>query len=141
MSAIAAAVSPVVMISANAILIGGISAKHEAMAGRLRTLTAEWRSPATEPARRTMIRAQVLLFEERFLWITRAHIALYVATACFISVVITIAVTSVLEREPRTALPLLLTGMGLTLAAIFLELLDLRKAHATILIESSDLLR
>ena len=133
MAAIAAAVTPVVMISANAILIGSISSKHQAMSDRLRILTAEWRSPGTSAARRDSIRAQVHLFTLRIAWISRAHVLLYVATACFLAMVLAIALSLQL-----LSLPLLLGGVILMLMAIVLELLDLRKARATIEIESRE---
>src|SRR5580692_5704808 len=110
MAAIAAAVTPVVMISANAILIGAISSKHQAMSDRLRVLSAEWRSPDTGAARRDSIRAQVQLFTLRIAWISRAHFLLYVATACFLAMVLVIALT--LES---LSLPLLLGGVILML--------------------------
>jgi hypothetical protein len=138
MAAIAAAVTPVVMISANAILIGAISSKHQAMSDRLRSLIAEWRSPDTSVARRDAIRAQTRLFTLRIAWISRAHILLYAATACFIAMVLVIALTPVIPRWQGLelfSLPLLLGGVFLMLTAIFLELLDLRKARATIEIE------
>jgi hypothetical protein len=133
MAAIAAAVTPVVMISANAILIGAISSKHQAMSDRLRILAAEWRSQDTSAVRRDSIRTQVELFSARIAWISRSHFLLYVATACFLAMVLAIA----LSFEPIT-LPLLLAGVVLMLAAIFLELLDLRKARATIELESRE---
>jgi hypothetical protein len=134
MAAIAAAVTPVVMISANAILIGAISSKHQAMSDRLRILTAEWRNPGTSPARRDSIRAQVQMFTLRIAWISRAHFLLYVATACFLAMVLGIALAL-----PMLSLPLLLGGVILMLMAIFLELLDLRKARATIDLERGDI--
>src|SRR5207249_1582265 len=70
MSAIAAAVTPVVMISANAILVSSIGSKHQAMSDRVRALTAEWRDPGTPLERRRSIRAQVLLFQDRLNWIS-----------------------------------------------------------------------
>jgi hypothetical protein len=141
MAAIASAVTPVVMISANAILIGTISSKHQAMSDRVRLLTAEWRSPGTSAARRHAIRAQLRLFGLRIAWISRAHFLLYAATACFIAMVLVIALTPVIPSWPALellSLPLLVGGVLLMLAAIFLELLDLRKARATIEIESTD---
>ena len=133
MSAIAAAVTPVVMISANAILIGAISSKHQAMSDRLRVLTAEWRTGNVTPARREAIRTQVRLFRTRIAWVSRAHFLLYVATACFIAMVMAIAL-----RIDVLSLPLLLAGVLLMLTAIVLELLDLRKAEATIEVESRE---
>jgi hypothetical protein len=141
MAAIAAAVTPVVMISANAILIGAISSKHQAMSDRLRTLTAEWRNGEANIARRKAIRQQVRLFTLRIAWVSRAHFLLYVATACFIAMVLVIALAPVIARWPTIellSLPLLLAGVILMLMAIFLELLDLGKARATIDIESHE---
>jgi hypothetical protein len=140
MSAIAAAVTPVVMISANAILISAISSKHEAMSDRLRSLTTEWRSPGTGAARRDSIRSQVRLFSLRIAWIARAHFLLYVATACFIAMVIVIALTPVMQTWADFSVPLLVAGVLLMLVAIVLELFDLKKAKATIAIETRDLL-
>ena len=140
MAAIAAAVTPVVMISANAILIGAISSKHDSMSSRLRILTAEWRSPDTDVARRDSLRAQVQLLSHRLVWISRSHFLLYVATVCFVAMVMVLALTPVIQTWADFSLPLLLAGVSLMLVAIFLELLDLRKASATIEIESRDLL-
>jgi len=133
MSAIAAAVTPVVMVSANAILISAISSKHQAMSDRLRALAAEWRSPGVSGTRRDSIRAQVRLFTLRIAWIARAHFLLYVATACFLAMVMAIAL-----KIEWLSLPLLLGGVFLMLAAIVLELVELRKAHATIELEGRD---
>jgi hypothetical protein len=138
MAAIAAAVTPVVMISANAILIGTISAKHQAMSDRLRSLTAEWRSSGTSAARRDAILAQVKLFTDRIAWISRAHYLLYVATVCFIAMVMVIALTPVIQTWAGFSVPLLLSGVSLMLLAILLELLDLRRARATIEMETRD---
>jgi hypothetical protein len=135
MSAIAAAVTPVVMISANAILIGAISTKHQAMSDRLRALTAEWRTLGVTAGRREAIGLQVRLFHVRLEWLARAHTLLYMATAIFIAMVLSIA----LQFE-SLSLPLLLSGMGLNLIAIVLELMDLANARATIAIESRDVI-
>lgn len=138
MAAIAAAVTPVVMISANAILIGTISAKHQAMSDRLRSLTAEWRNSGTSATRRDAIFTQVKLFTDRIAWISRAHYLLYVATVCFIAMVMVIALTPVIQTWAEFSVPLLLGGVSLMLIAIVLELLDLRRARATIEMETRD---
>ena len=140
MAAIAAAVTPVVMISANAILIGAISSKHQAMSDRLRALTADWRNTGTSLARREAIRAQVEVFASRIKWISRAHYLLYLATVFFIAMVIVIALAPVIQAWAKFSVPLLLTGVSLMLIAIVLELIDLGKAGVTIGMESSDVL-
>lgn len=142
MTAIAAAVTPVVMISANAILIGAISSKHQAMADRVRTLTAEWRDADTSAARRDAIRRQIELFRVRIALVARAHFLLYAATACFIAMVLTIALTPFAGRAAieLLSLPLLVAGVVLMFAAILIELMELRRARATMEIEAAEVL-
>jgi Protein of unknown function (DUF2721) len=140
-AAISAAVTPVVMISANAILISAISSKHQSMSDRLRALTAEWRNAATPVARREAIADQVRLFDERLRWVTLSHIILYTATACFIAMVIVIAVSPTLEALSGASLGLLIAGVALMFLGILLELLDLAKARATVGLEVKDVIR
>jgi hypothetical protein len=139
-AAISAAVTPVVMISANAILIGAISSKHQAMSDRLRALTAEWRNPATPAARRDAITGQVKLFDHRIRWVTMSHIVLYTATVCFIAMVIVIALSPKLEALSGWSLVLLIAGVTLMFVGIVLELLDLAKARATVGLEVRDII-
>jgi hypothetical protein len=139
-AAISAAVTPVVMISANAILIGAISSKHQSMSDRLRALTAEWRNDATPAARRDVIAGQVRLFDKRLRWITWSHIILYTATTCFITMVIVIAVSPALDVMSGAPLGLLIAGVTLMFLGILLELLDLAKARATAGLEVKDVL-
>jgi len=139
-AAISAAVTPVVMISANAILIGAISSKHQSMSDRMRALTAEWRNSATPATRREAIAQQLKLFDKRLRWVTWSHIILYTATACFIAMVIVIALSPALEAMSGASLRLLLVGVGLMFLGILLELLDLAKARATAALELKDII-
>ncbi len=136
---ISAAVTPVVMISANAILISAISSKHQSMSDRLRALTAEWRDPSTPISRRETIARQVQLFDERIRWVTWSHIVLYTATACFIAMVIVIAASPALEELSGASLGLLIAGVALMFVGILLELLDLAKARTTVRLEVKDI--
>lgn len=138
-AAISSAVTPVVMISANAILIGAINSKHQSMSDRLRNLTGEWRNPATGDARRRCVAAQIRLLDERIRWVTGAHIVLFVATAFFIATVILLAALPRLEIMSGAPLTLLIAGVSLMLVGIVLELLDLAKARATLRIELEDI--
>ena len=140
-AAISAAVTPVVMISANAILISTITSKHQSMSDRLRALTAEWRNAATPVTRREAISLQLRLFDERLRWVTWSHIILYMATACFIAMVIAIAVSPRLEALSGASLGLLIAGVALMFLGILLELLDLAKARATVRLEVNDVIR
>lgn len=137
-AAIAAAVTPVVMISANAILIGAISSKHQSMSDRLRALTAEWRQDDTSADRRQSIVRQVRLFDERLRWVTWSHIVLYAATACFILMVIDIAISSSVESWKDISVALLIAGVALMFTGIVLELCDLAQARRTVRIELKD---
>jgi hypothetical protein len=138
-AAVAAAVTPVVMISANAILIGAISSKHQSMSDRLRALTAEWRHPDTSAERRDAIARQVRLFDERLRWVTWSHIVLYAATACFILMVIDIAISSSVESWKDISIAMLIAGVTLMFTGIVLELLDLAKARETVQLELNDM--
>jgi len=138
-AAIAAAVTPVVMISANAILIGAISSKHQSMSDRLRALTSEYRHPDTSPERRAAIAPQVRLFDERLRWVTSSHIVLYAATACFILMVIDIAISSSVESWKDISIAMLIAGVTLMFTGIVLELCDLAKARRTVSIELRDI--
>jgi hypothetical protein len=140
-AAISAAVTPVVMISANAILISAITSKHQSMSDRLRALTAEWRNAATPVKRREAIALQLRLFDERIRWVTWSHIILYMATACFIAMVIAIAVSPTLEALSGASLGLLIAGVALMFLGILLELLDLAKARATVELEIKDIIQ
>jgi hypothetical protein len=137
-AAISAAVTPVVMISATAILIGAISSKHQSMSDRMRALTAEWRQAATSEIRREAIARQVRLFDERLRWVTWSHIVLYTATACFIATVIVIAASPALEALSGASLGLLIAGVVMMFLGILLELFDLAKARATARLEVRD---
>jgi hypothetical protein len=111
---------------ADALPIGSISSKHQAMADRLRILTAEWRSPGKSVARRDSILDQVRMFTLRIAWISRAHVLLfYVATACSLAMVPVIA----LSLLSLLSLPLLLAGVIPMLMAITPELLHLGKTR------------
>jgi hypothetical protein len=138
-AAIAAAVTPVVMISANAILIGAISSKHQSMSDRVRALTAEWRHGDTSEERRGAIARQLRLFDERLRWVTWSHIVLYAATACFILMVIDIAISSSVESWKDISIALLIAGVTLMFMGIVLELIDLAQARRTVSIELHDI--
>ena len=129
------------MISANAILISAITSKHQSMSDRLRALTAEWRNAATPVTRREAISLQLRLFDERLRWVTWSHIILYMATACFIAMVIAIAVSPRLEALSGASLGLLIAGVALMFLGILLELLDLAKARATVELEIKDIIQ
>jgi VIT1/CCC1 family predicted Fe2+/Mn2+ transporter len=125
----------------SAILINAITSKHQSMSDRLRALTAEWRDAATPATRREASVDQLRLFDERLRWVTWSHIILYMATACFIAMVIVIAVSPALEALSGATLGLLLAGVALMFVGILLELFDLAKARATVGLEVKDVVQ
>lgn len=129
------AVAPVVMISATAILIGGISSKHQSLSDRLRQLTAEYRNPQTSSDRRLNLQAQMQLFQRRIRYVSRAHISLFCATACFISMVLVLAFTQRLSTLISWTLPSFLLGVVLLLLAVVYEILELLLAGRTLRLE------
>ncbi len=124
------AVAPAVMISATAILIGGVSSKHQAMSERLRSLTAEYRLGATGEARRKNIRQQVIFFRRRLSYTLGAHVLLFCATGFFIGTVI---LTSLMQIG--WLLLCFMLGVSLLLVAVICELLELMLAKRTIELE------
>ena len=135
LSIIGAAVSPVVMISANAILSSGINARHSNVADRLRNLLKEYRDEQTTEPRRQSIQQQLPLFQQRIAHIERANIFLFSATACFVVTVMIIALGFYWKPATQLALPFFLLGVLLMLAGILAEVIELRTARSTLRME------
>lgn len=136
---ISAAVTPVVMISANAILISSVSSKHDSMASRLRLLAAEFRTPGTTMERQRVIQEQIRMFAKRLWRVSMAHLLLYGAAACFIGIVLMIAVSVVVQVPTEVSLVLLSAGVAMMFFAILFELVELHAAHVTIQLEIRDM--
>jgi hypothetical protein len=135
------AVAPVVMISATAILISGISSKHQSLSDRLRQLTAEYRNPQTSEDRRLNLQAQIPLFQQRIHFVARAHICLFCATACFVSMVLVLAFTQRISVLLSWTLPSFLIGVVLLLLAVVFEILELLLAGKTLHLETENTLK
>lgn len=130
------AVAPAVMISATAILIGGVSSKHQAMSERGRALTSEYRDGATAEARRTNIGCQVMFFRKRLTYTLTAHVLLFCATGLFIGTVI---LTSLMKID--WLLICFVAGVSLLFIAVVCELMELRLAQRTIDLEIAGTVR
>ena len=136
LSIIGVAVTPVVMISANAILTSALSARHSNVADRLRSLLSEYRQPATTAPRRGSIAAQVPLFERRIARLEAANLMLFLATACFVATVIVISVSSFALAASNAALPIFLVGVVLMLSGVMAEVWELKSARETMRLEN-----
>jgi hypothetical protein len=135
LSIIALAVTPAVMISATAILIGTVSTKHGAMADRLRALMAEYRMPGVAVERRRNIEEQCGLFQRRLRMITKAHLALYIAAGFFVLMVLAIGISSSASTSQLILYPLFLAGTLSLGYGVALEVMELRLADRTLELE------
>ncbi|MCU1262507.1 MAG: hypothetical protein JWO80_5392 [Bryobacterales bacterium] len=127
---VATAVTPAVMISATAILISGVSSKHQAMSDRVRALMAEYREPATPEPRRVNIRAQAVFFRRRLLYTLSAHVLLFCATGLFVGTVI---LTCFMKID--SILISFSLGVLLLLISVVCEILELVLARRTMSLE------
>jgi hypothetical protein len=135
---VASAVTPVVLVSATAILIGGVNARHVAIADRIRSLTAEVRNAATSSARRAGIQKQLPTFQLRIRLASWAISGLYLASACFVTMALIISATLWREMLALATLPLFILGIVLLLGSIICELWELQAANRTLFEEISD---
>lgn len=136
---VTAAVTPVVMISASAILISGINSKHQALSDRVRGLAAEFRETDTSMVRKENILDQIRLFRRRLRYVAIAHISLYCATACFVAMVMVISFTIRVSTLVAATLPFFMAGVVLLLIAVGFEIRELRMSNETMRLELSDI--
>jgi hypothetical protein len=137
---VATAVTPVVMVSATAILISGVNSRYISIADRVRTLAHEYRDPATSPARQENIRRQARIFHRRLHLVSWAARILYAAAGCFASVALLIGLTLSRQTLVRATLVIFLVGLTLIVFAIILQLLELQQSNRTIHLEFADVL-
>lgn len=135
---LAAAVTPVVMISATAILISGVNSRFIAIADRTRALSHEFRDPSASTQRRELIAKQMLIFRRRLKLVCWALRTMYVATACLVCVALLLSATLWRETLVEVSVPLFVLGIVLIFAALVCELLELQAANHTILLEIQD---
>ena len=138
MQVLAAAVTPVVLVSATAILISGINSRYMAIADKMRSLSQEFRRSDTLPGRRNSIAAQMVIFHRRIDLVAWSVRALYAAVAFFIAMALVISGTSWRKTLETTTLPLFGIGIFLILTAIILELVELQLSNRTISLEVND---
>jgi hypothetical protein len=136
---VASAVTPVVLVSATAILIGGVNSRHIAIADRIRSLTAEHRNAVTTPSRRAGIEKQLPIFRLRIRLASWSIRGLYFASACFVTMALIISATLWRKMLAVATVPLFVAGIILLLFSIVCELWELQEADRTLLDEISDL--
>jgi hypothetical protein len=135
---LAAAVTPVVLVSATAILISGVNSRYISIADKMRSLAQEFRTTNCTPARRIGIQGQMKIFKSRIWLVAWAVRVLYAAVACFTATAMVLSATLWKNILENVALPLFALGISMMLAAIILQLLELHLSNRTITLEISD---
>jgi hypothetical protein len=138
---VATAVTPVVMVSATAILAAGVNTRYISISDRVRALAREYRETGTSADRRSSIRLQMVIFHRRLRLVSWAARVLYAAAGCFIAVALLISISLSRQTPAGATLLMFLFGLSLTAIAIILQLLELQQSNRTIDIESADVLR
>jgi hypothetical protein len=137
---VATAVTPVVMVSATAILISGTNSRYISISDRVRTLSREYRLELTSAERQLNIRRQMAIFHRRLHLVSWAARVLYSAVGCFVAVALLISLSISKPMWPKATLWMFLFGLILIAFAIVLQLLELQQSNRTIDIESADVL-
>jgi hypothetical protein len=135
---LASAVTPVVLVSATAILVSGVNSRYISIADKMRSLAQEFRGTGCPADRRQVIGAQMRIFERRITLVAWAVRVLYAAVGCFIAVAMVISATLWRQTLEMITLPLFGTGIFMILVAIFCQLLELHLSNRTIALEVRD---
>jgi len=138
---VATAVTPVVMVSATAILAGGVNSRYISISDRVRSLAHEFRDPQTTEARRTAISFQMVIFVRRINLISWSIRMCYTAMACFVLMALVITATAFRQMLIAITVPLFVVGIGFIITAIIFQLLELKASNSTILQEVRDVLQ
>lgn len=140
LSLISAAVTPVVMISACAVLIMGIANKHAGLSDRARALAAEYRDTPAESGRRPVLQRELRGFMRRSVLSWLAHCLIYLATVSFAATVL-VALLALRRRAwGPEMIGLFVFGTVMLVLALILEFAELLLAQATLRWETSDIL-
>jgi ABC-type siderophore export system fused ATPase/permease subunit len=138
---VTAAVAPVVMVSATAVLISGVNSRYISISDRVRTLTHEYRGDGIDAVRKMNIQQQVVIFQYRMKLVSWASRLLYAAVACFIAVALLICLSTLRQTLTYVTFPLFVGGVALAGVAILLQLLEIQASHKTIDLEASEVLQ
>ncbi len=137
---IAAAITPVALISACAALILGINNKHSGLSDRIRQAVTDCRKEAADTPRRKQLLAEVEIFFVRFRLTWYALVALYAAIACLSTCVLIIIYSQQHQMVfVNGTLTLFIASVVLMLLASFLEILEVGLSTRSLRIEMEDI--
>ncbi len=135
------AVTPVVMVSATAILLSGVNSRYLAVSDRIRALAHEYRDESLTAARRRNIQQQMLIFHLRMDLVSWSSRILYVAICCFISVALLICLSTWRQMLTAVTLPIFSLGVLMVGTAVVLQLLEVQASRRTIALEAEEMMR
>jgi hypothetical protein len=139
MQVLTAAVTPVVLVSATAILISGTNSRYISISDRMRALAHEYRDPNCIEQRRMTISREMLTFRHRIHLVSWAVRALYTAVGAFVTDALIISATLWRQMLAAATLPFFLLGISLIVLALVCQLLELQSSNRTISLEISDI--
>jgi hypothetical protein len=139
MQVLTAAVTPVVLVSATAILISGTNSRYISISDRMRALANEYRDPSCIEQRRITISREMLTFRHRIHLVSWAVRALYTAVGAFVTDALIISATLWRQMLAAATLPFFLLGISLIVLALVCQLLELQSSNRTISLEISDI--
>lgn len=134
-----AAVTPVVLVSATAILISGSNARYISISDRMRALAHEFRDPNCIEPRRATISREMLTFHHRIQLVSWAVRALYAAVGAFVTDALLISATLWRQMVATATLPLFLLGILLILLALVFQMMELQSSNRTMSLEIRDI--
>jgi hypothetical protein len=137
--------APVVMVTACAIILGGLWTHAESINDRLRAMNQErlelWRQPPTADAyiteRLAEIDAQAPMLLRRHHRVRQAIVMAYAAIMVYIVSMFAIALTVLRNTTGAPALLLFLTATLLLLVAVVLAILEIRISHRALEYETN----
>jgi len=136
---LAAAVTPVVLVSAAAILVSGVNSRYIAISDRMRALAHEHRDAGTASERREVIANEMATFQKRVHLVSWAVRTLYAAVGCFTSVALIISATFWRKMLVEISLPIFTLGITLIMVAIVCQLLELQLSNRTLALDTQDI--
>src|SRR5438270_1299667 len=132
MQVLTAAVTPVVLVSATALLLSGTNSRYISISDRMRALAHEYRDANCIEQRRITISREMLTFQHRIHLVSWAVRALYTAVGAFIADALIIGATLWRQMLAAATLPFFLLGILLIVLAIVCQLLELQSSNRTI---------
>jgi hypothetical protein len=128
------------MVSATAILAGGVNSRYISISDRIRTLAAEFRHRDTTEERRADIAQQMSIFVRRINLIYWSIRMCYSAVACFVIMALVITATAFRQVLVAVTVPIFILGIAFVTTAIVFQLLELKASNSTIMLEVKDIL-